>query len=392
MSHPLRTLLLADDAMRDRYRPHLRDHSDCQVIGEVTDGEDGLNFAGLSQPDLVVMGASGDALDTVRRLNSTVPWAKLVVIGLELDDPRRLSFIQAGVAECVAPEDMKALQKVIERLAKSDPAVEAANDQRLGRLIACYSPKGGVGRSTLATNLAICLYRATGRETILVDGGFHLGDLDLMLSLQPAHGLASVLGGSRLEGALAQHPTGIKLLGWTRGDRHIKADKLKSLLLWLKQRDCWVVVDTHPGMPETSRTFLAQADRTLVPVGLDVTHIRALQRAFVELQEEGVDTRGFELVAWNDKSDVTRQEVAKILKRPLEWVLPHDPAAARHAINQGIPILQADPRGALARELERMVLGFGESSSQALVPLKAGNPFGQLISWLRKGPAAGYGA
>lgn len=392
MSHPLRTLLLADDATRDRYRAHLRDHADCQVIGEVTDGEDGLHFASLSQPDLVVMGLSPDALETVRRLNATVPWAKLLVLGLELDDPRRLSFIQAGVAECVPPEDSKALKAAIERLAKPEPAPEGLGDPRPGRLIACYSPKGGVGRSTLATNLAIGLYRATGRETILVDGGFHLGDLDLMLGLQLQQGIASVLAGSRLDGALAPHPTGIKLLGWTRGDRHIKTDKLKSLLTWLKQRDCWVVVDTHPGMPETNRVILASADRTFVPMGLEVTQIRALQRDLVDLQEAGVDTRGFELVAWGEKSDVSRQEVAKILKRPLEWVLPHEPVTARHAINQGIPMLQADPRGALARELERMVLTLGEASTTALVPLKAGNPFGQLMSWLRKGPAAGYGA
>ncbi|HEY9857119.1 MAG TPA: hypothetical protein V6D05_15350 [Stenomitos sp.] len=392
MSHPLRTLLLADDATRDRYRAPLRDHAACQVIGEVSDGEDGLHFASLSQPDLVILGESGDALDTVRRLGATVPWAKLMVLGLDPDDPRRLSFIQAGVLECVAHDDPQALKAAIERLAKSEPAPESASDQPAGRIIACYSPKGGIGRSTLAINLAISLYRTTGRETILLDGGFHLGDLDLMLNLQPQQGIASVLSGSRLDGALAQHPTGIKLLGWTRGDRHIKTDKLKSLLLWLKQRDCWVVVDTHPGMPETNRAILAQADRTFVPVGLDVTHIRALQRDLADLQADGVDTRNFELATWGEKSDVSRQEVAKILKRPLDWILPHEPSAARHAINQGIPILQADPRGALARELERMALTFGESSSRALVPMKAGNPFGQLISWLRKGPAAGYGA
>ncbi len=392
MSHPLRTLLLADDATRDRYRSLLRAHAACQVIGEVTDGEDGLHFASLSQPDLVVLGLSGDALDTVRRLGATVPWAKLMVVGLELDDPRRLSFIQAGVSECVPAEDAKALKAAIERLAKPEPGPELNGDQRLGRLVAVYSPKGGIGRSTLATNLAIGLYRATGRETILLDGAFHLGDLDLMLNVQPQQGIASVLSGSRLDGALASHPTGIKLLGWTRGDRHIKTDKLKSLLLWLKQRDCWVVADTHPAMPETNRTILAHADRTFVPMGLDVTQIRALQRDFADLQEAGVDTRGFELVTWGEKSDVSRQEAAKILKRSLDWVLPHEPSAARHAINQGIPILQADPRGALAREVERLVLTFGEASTTAIVPLKAGNPFGQLVSWLRKGPAAGYGA
>lgn len=392
MSQPLRTLLLADDATRDRYRAHLRSHSDCQVIGEVSDGEDGLHFASLSQPDLVIMGVAGDALDTVRRLNAAVPWAKLLVLGLDPDDPRRLAFIHAGVAECVALEDPRALRAAIERLARPEPLMESLGDPRPGGLIACYSPKGGVGRSTLATNLAISLHRATGRETILFDGAFHLGDLDLMLSLQLQQGISSVLSGSRLDSALALHPTGIKLLGWTRGDRHVKTDKLKSLLLWLKQRDCWVVVDTHPSMPETNRTFLAQADRTFVPMGLDVTQIRALQRDLVELHEDGVETRAFELVTWGEKSDVSRQEAAKILKRSLDWVLPHEPTAARHAINQGIPLLQSEPKGSLARELERMVASLGESTSTALVPLKAGNPFGQLMSWLRKGPAAGYGA
>jgi pilus assembly protein CpaE len=282
---------------------------------------------------------------------------------------------------------------LLERLAAPEVIPEGLDDgARPGKIIACYSPKGGAGRSTLAVNLAIALFRATGRETILVDGACFHGDLDLFLNLQPQQGLASVLAGSRLDGALCPHPTGIKLLGWTKGDREEAAEKLRNLMHLLRQRDAWVVVDTHPALREANRVVLELSDRVYVPMFLDIAHIRGIQRDLSQWREERLDTARFELVAWGEKSDVSRQEAGKILRRGIDFQLHADPVGARSAINQGVPLLQADPRGAFARDLDRLIASFTEPQTRALVEFKAVNPFEQFIAWVKKGPATGFGA
>lgn len=393
MNKPLRTLLLADDGIRDRHRSDIRNLEGCQLIGEVHEGEAGIHFASLCQPDLVLLGMTDETLGTARRLQSVAPWARVVALGSPEDEASRLALMQAGVSDFVPTGERASLVKLLERLAAPDTVPEGLDDgARPGKVIACYSPKGGAGRSTLAVNLAIALFRATGRETILVDGAFFHGDLDLFLNLQPQQGLAAVLAGSRLDGALCPHPTGIKLLGWTKGDREEAPDKLRSLLHLLRQRDAWVVLDTHPALREANRTILELSDRVYMPMFLDIAHIRAIQRDLAQWRDERLDTARFELVAWGEKSDVSRQEAGKILRRSIDYQLHGDPVSARNAINQGVPMLQADPRSAFARDLDRLVGSFTEPQPRALVPLKAANPFEQLVAWIKKGPATGFGA
>ncbi|MBO9542263.1 hypothetical protein J7643_16865 [bacterium] len=393
MNKPLRTLLLADDGIRDRHRADIRNLENCQLIGEVHEGEAGIHFASLCQPDLVLVGISEDTLGTARRLQTVAPWAKVVALGTPEDEASRLALMQAGVSDFVPTEERASLIQLLERLAAPETVPEGLDDgPHPGKVIACYSPKGGAGRSTLAVNLAIALFRATGRETILVDGACFHGDLDLFLNLQPPQGIASVLAGGRLDGALCPHPTGIKLLGWTKGDREEAPEKLRNLVHLLRQRDAWVVVDSHPALRAINRVILELSDRVYVPMFLDIAHIRALQRDLAQWREDRLDTARFELVAWGEKSDVSRQEAGKILRRGIDFQLQADPVGARSAINQGVPMLQAEPRGAFARDLDRLIASFTEPQTRALVQLKAANPLEQFIAWIKKGPATGFGA
>ena len=258
-----------------------------------------------------------------------------------------------------------------------------------GVLLACYGPKGGAGRSTLATNLAIALRQATARETLLFDAACQFGELDLFLNLQPRLGIPTVLGGGHLDAALTPHPTGLHLLGWTKSDRSVSPEKLKGLLQNLRQRDAWIVIDTHPALNEINRVVLELADRIFVPFFLDLAHLRALQRDLTLLTEGGCDVGRAELVAWAEKSDLSWHDAANIIRRPISYQLPYDPEAARSAINQGVPMIQGDPHGAFAREMYKLIEPLLGPRSTALVSLQ--HPLSGLLAWFRRGTASGLG-
>lgn len=264
---------------------------------------------------------------------------------------------------------------------------------RPGKLLVVYGPKGGSGRSQLATNLSIALARATARETILFDGAMEFGEQDLFLNLPP-QGFAPATAPHRLDAALVAHPAGPKLLARHGADPAMTPERLAQLVGWLQQRDAWIVVDTHPALREFNQLFLSRAERVYVPLFLDLSHLRAMQRELMACRAEGLDTSRFEFVAWSERSEVSREDASRTLKRPIDWSLPFDPARVRAAINQGIPILQAEPRGALARELARMVgaLTGDARPTTALVTTQA-QPWHGFLNWLRHGPSpSGYGA
>lgn len=353
----------------------VRRHPRFTLIGEAF-GEEAIGFASLSRPDLLIVDAATRSEAWIAGLRDSCPEARLIVVG-----PVEASDVIAYTA----------LDATLDTLAAqlSHPASERP---RTGNLLVVFSPKGGSGRSQLATNLAIALSRATSRETILFDAALSHGEQDLFLNLQP-QGLASLSSPHRLDAHLASHPTGVKLLASSPTESDLSLDRVKQIVSWLQQRDAWIVADTHPLLSDLNRHLLREADRVLVPFNLDLSHLRALQRVLAALREESVDTSCFELVAWGERSEVSREDAARTLKRPVDWVLPFDPGKVRAAINQGIPLLQSEPRGPLARELSRLVATMGDScQTTALVPI-ATPPWQGILNWLKRGPAPnGFGA
>ncbi|MNK73221.1 hypothetical protein D3C87_927140 [compost metagenome] len=345
------------------------------LIGEAV-GEEAIGFAALSRPDLLIVAWGALAEPVITGLRAACPEARMLIIKGPVGTPDATPLADFDVA----------LERVASELNRKPP-----ERPRHGKLIVVYGPKGGSGRSQLATNLAIALSRGSARETILFDGAMEHGEQDLFLNLPP-HGLAGVTVPHHLDAALVSHPTGVKLLASKASDSPMSEDRLSQLVSWLQQRDAWIVADTHPSLREFNRILLREAEKVFVPMNLDLSHLRALQRELATCREQGIDTSRFEFVAWSERSEVSREDAARTLKRPIDWSLPYDPGKVRAAINQGIPILQADPRGPLAKELSRMVASLSESrQTMALVAVQA-QPWQGLLNWLRRGPAPnGYG-
>ncbi len=378
----LRTLLVSspqapvDQADWSSVGPRLRSHSGFSLIGEAL-GEEAIGFASLSRPDLLIVAWSARSDALMEGLRAACPEARVLLV----DGPEG----KDGVTS-LADLDTS-LERILAEMTRKPP-----ERPRSGKLIVVYGPKGGSGRSQLATNLAIALSRSTSRETIVLDAAMAHGEQDLFLNLQP-QGFSSVTTPHRLDACLATHPTGVRLMAPTPSEAPTTPERLAQLLGWLQQRDAWIVADTHPSQTELNRTLLREADRVFVPLNLDLSHLRAIQRDLASLREQGIDTSRFEFVAWAERSEVSREDAARTLKRPIDYTLPHDPGRVRAAVNQGIPILQSDPRGPLARELSRMVAAMGESrQTMALMTLQP-QPLQGFLNWLRRGPAPnGFGA
>lgn len=270
---------------------------------------------------------------------------------------------------------------------------EAPPGRRPGHVIVVFSPKGGAGCSTLAVNLAIVLRRRTGRETILVDAALDQGELDLFLNLPPRQGVREVLHGGPLDAALASHPTGVQLLSGSDCGAGPEPGALGGLVRRLGMRHgSWIVVDTDPSLPEICAAVLAQADRIVVPLFLDVAHLRRLKRELTRIEAlRGAEERMM-FVAWNERTDVSPQAAGRILGAPIQAELPFEPVAARRAVNRGFPMVEADPGGQLARDLARLSDSLAEPDIRALVPAGGSGPLSRILGWLKSGPAATLGS
>jgi pilus assembly protein CpaE len=270
------------------------------------------------------------------------------------DDPETIvRTVRAGADEHLRlPLSQHDLLKVCIKVAE---AWRASDDRDGGgELWVVYGPKGGVGATTLAVNLAIAL-RAIRRDVALVDLDVYAGDAAFFLNVQPSHTLRDVVASYNrldavlIQGAMVRHPSGVAILASSasgRGEPPLEptAEQTIGILELVTALHELTLVNTA-GVPSGStRAALTAADRILLVTDLTVAALRACARTIDWLAGEGVDaTSGVEVIVnrYNPRAtEVSIADVSRMMPAPVRAMFPSDDAAALSAANAGRPLAE----------------------------------------------------
>jgi pilus assembly protein CpaE len=246
-------------------------------------------------------------------------------------------------------------------LARSSSPTEHNID--VGKLICVLGPKGGIGKTITACNLAVALVQA-GRQTVLVDLDLQFGDVALSLGLTPettSYDLA-VSGGSldaeKLDAFLLKHSSGLRVLAApARPDQaaSVTPEFIADVYTLLRDDYEFVVVDTPPAFtPEVITTI--DACTYVCMVGM----LDALSLKNTRLGMETLDLMGFDpdrvrvvLNRANTSVGITRNDVVSILGRVPDILVPSNRDIAR-SVNEGTPIVISQRRSEAARAFESL--------------------------------------
>jgi pilus assembly protein CpaE len=254
------------------------------------------------------------------------------------------------------------------------PADETA--RYTGRVITVASPKGGVGKTTVATNLAIGLTSSAPQSTVLVDLDVQFGDVASALNLAPEYSLVDAAHGPASEDTivlktfLTQHPSGLFAVCGAEnpaaGDTVTGAD-VSRLLAALSREFRYVVVDTAPGLSEQTLAALDRATDVVMLSSMDVPGVRGLRKELDVLRELCMIPAGRHVVMnfADPKGGLSVRDVETTIGTGVDVVLPRSKAAPA-STNAGVPLLQSGQRDPMTKELRRLVSRF------AATPLKAG--------------------
>lgn len=363
---------------------------------------------GMPIPEVVVIDtASGqsEALDLASRLHAECPWISVVLTSIQ-PDALALAAMRAGACDVVHTDVEQAelatalhravhLARSASQSGPSEPGTNGNADTR-GRVISVVSPKGGVGKTTVASNLAVGLARTAPGSTVLVDLDVQFGDVATSLNLNPEYTLLDVVRGPAVQDSmvlktfLTQHETGLHTV--CGPDSPADADSVTSadvtqLLTTLASEFRYVVVDTAPGLDDHALAAIDQADELILMTSLDVPGVRGLRKELAILRDLGVAfERRHVLVNFADThSGLTKADVEATIGTGVDLVLPRSRAAAM-STNQGIPLLQNDSRDALAKQLRKLVDRFTPA------PMRPAAPTGNNGAAGHAGPAASAGA
>jgi pilus assembly protein CpaE len=309
--------------------------------------------------------------------------APVVVLTLHLSPDLLDDALAAGVSDVIvapqpAPALAFALRKTV-RVAPAAPALAAvpAADRVRGKVLTVFSPKGGTGKTVVATNLSAAL-AAAGQRVLLVDLDLQFGDAAIMLGLEPSatiHDLVTAPGdldAEKLFGYTTKHPSGVDLL--PAPIRPEEADLItdeKVLRILEVARTVYdvVVVDTSPFFYGAMLATLEPTDELLLLCGLDVPTLKNVRLSLQTLDLLSFPAERVRVVCnrVNPRLNINRAEIEAVLERRISFELPDDPVVPL-AVNRGNPAVLANAGSDFALALAGMATTMGPAHAPDETP------------------------
>src|SRR5919108_4883761 len=228
-----------------------------------------------------------------------------------------------------------------------------------GKIIAVASNKGGVGSTTLATNLASDL-AGRNKSVCLVDLVLQFGSVTSFLNIDASYTILDLVKNLKridplfLDGSLVKHASGIRVLAepfYAEDARRITPADIDEILDVLAQSFDFVVVDTPKEFDDMLALVLDKANLILFITEMDVPSLKSAHRALELFERMGIYDKKIRLILnrYVKSKLMTLESVEKALGVKVFWTLPNNYPVAIAAVNQGLSIQDCDPRSDIAR-------------------------------------------
>ena len=284
----------------------------------------------------------------------------VIVISPTKDPELILRAMRAGAREFVLESDHEELKLAVRSQAQVTEQVEGN-----GAVITIFGAKGGVGCTTIASNLAGALQAAGGRVCI-IDLDFHLGDVLSFMDVAGNYSITDVLQNmgrldrELLESSMMRHPSGVNVLaqsGKMEEAEHIKGSDIANLLTFLRKHYNFVLLDGVKGFDEISLAALDGSQHVLMVLTQDVPAVRNGQRCLDLFNRLGYDQTKVKLILnrYQKSSKITLEVVTDTLKVPVSHAIANDFVSVIDAINRGLLLKDAAPRARLTQDIQGLV-------------------------------------
>jgi len=293
--------------------------------------------------------------------------------------------------------NLQAMRRVIGVITERQtmpPTASLGQEERrtveLGKVLAVFSPKGGVGRTTIALNLSLAIVQLSDRRVVLVDGSLTFGDVAVMLNLPPTRTISDLIPyANRLDEdlvntILAAHPSGLRvLLAPPKPELAdlVTPEHMSLILARLRELFDYVVVDTMTTLNDITLAILDAADKVLVVTTPEIPAIKNVRTFLDTTAALGYPPDKIELIL--NRADASPGidvgEIEATLGRRFTARINSGGLRVVEAANRGTPVVLADPGGEVAQGIYNLV--------KALVPEATRTPPPPARTRARRAPA-----
>ncbi len=366
--NPTRILLVDEDTTTlDLVRSAL---GPSYEIAQVRTGEEAFARAMRTTPDLAIIeaalpGMDGYTLTRNWRQAEATRGLPIVMLTVKNDIGDKVLGFEAGVDDYLtkpfqAPELAYRVKNLLQRSHTLVP--QETKPRRRARVITVFGTKGGVGKTTLAVNLAVALQRRTQKRVALFDCDFFFGDISLHMNLTPSSTVMDLidrmdqLDPDLIEHVMLQHPSGVRVLlspPQPELAEQVTADHVERLVKALSEMYDYVIVDCHPNYDDRNLVVLEQADQIMFVVRPELGPLKnmgvflnlalklglPLTKIFIVLNRAG------------SKSGIEVEQIERNFKSRIAFRMVSGGRTVTLSMNRGVPLVLDKPRHPLAKQI-----------------------------------------
>jgi len=377
-------VLIVDDVSetRENVKKLLQFESDVDVVGIARTGKEAIQVSQELNPDVVLMDINMPDMDGIaatEAIRAKQPSVQVVILSVQSDQNYMRKAMLVGARDFLTKPPMG--DELISAIRRAGEMAQVEKSKRAqveampvvgglgsmaglkgpkGKVITVYSPKGGVGCTTLAVNLALTLNNSDTRVA-LVDGNFQFGDVAVFVNEQGKNTIldlaprAEELDPEIVEDVMVKHAaTGLHILaapGKPEQAEKISSSQFSRVLEYLSQMYAYVVVDTASILTDVTLAAVDVSDVIVLVTTQDIPSIKNCRLFLDLLQTLGVERARvlFMMNRYDKRVNITPERVAENLKQEVALVIPLDEATATKAVNRGVPFVLDSKNQPLAR-------------------------------------------
>jgi len=341
------------------------------VVGEAGYGVEAVTVARENAADVFLIAVEEPvalALQTIESLADAMPGVPAVVYSSLSDAQSVRRAMVAGARDYLIkplkPEDLsRAIYGVLEqeerkRLRAEGTTVEAAPR---GTVITVFGAKGGIGKTTISTNLATTIAKITGANVCLLDMDTRFGDVAIMMDVAVEASIADVarrideIDRDKIRDYLVKHHSGVSILPaplhpteW----RNMTPQHIEKIVELLAQTHDYVVIDTPGTFNELIAAALELANLILLITSMDIASIKDTALALEMLRAAAITEDKVKLTINHSTAanSLREEDVARVLEYDVFWRIPHDLSVAT-STQLGQPIVIAKPYARVSRAI-----------------------------------------
>jgi pilus assembly protein CpaE len=335
-----------------------------------SDGAEGFRMWGAEAPDLILLDVMLPKLDgyqvatKIRTEEGTSGHVPIIMLTAEREVEQKVRGLRAGADDYLIkpfhPAELMARIKSL--LARFAPQETLVGRPPLGRVLALYGAKGGVGTTTIAINAAIALHRELGRKVCLVDGNLQFGDHRVFLDLGlDKKSIVDVVTAPNIDVDLVRqvvvkHDSGVDLLLAPPSPETaelVTPEHMPVILDLLRGMYDYIVIDIDKRLDDINLGVLEAADTMFVVMTADLSCLKNVRLVLETIGHLGYEAAKVQLVLnrSNAFTGINVKNAEGALKRTIDFQIVNEYRGAISALNSGAPFMFTKADSLLGRSL-----------------------------------------